>query len=93
MEGSSQFEAYLSISQDTTLIFSYLLQPATLSISNGGVETLKLVDESNEATSNVNIYDRQNSAVEQKRNTRLNSNKSLLDDDSDDEVRQDDRRD
>ena len=33
------------------------------------------------------------SAVEQKRNTRLNSNKSLLDDDSDDEVRQDDRRD
>ena len=73
-------------------IFSHLLQPATLSISNGGVETLKLVDESNEATSNVNIYDRQNSAVEQKRNTRLNSNKSLLDDDSDDEVRQDDRR-
>ena len=52
---------------------------------------MKLVDESNEATSNV--YDRQNSAVEQKRNTRLNSNKSLLDDDSDDEVRQDDRRD
>ena len=54
---------------------------------------MKLVDESNEATSNVNIYDRQSSAVEQKRNTRLNSNKSLLDDDSDDEVRQDDRRD
>ena len=79
--------------QGTTLIFSHLHQPATLSISNGGVETLKLVDESNEATSNVNIYDRQNSAVEQKRNTRLNSNKSLLDDDSDDEVRQDDRRD